>query len=200
MIALYHSLPYPISKTATSIHPFLQPASYISYVFISGKCSKELYSALNTVNVPRGIWNRPADGRECHWESLPWLVKSSVPCLRHSLQNRLVTGKQNCQASRQEVFVEESQLIGEYQTKVWNPQGQIRAVFLKYLWSLWSFYMVILYAHLWKCTHTHTHTTFTKHTYRFHLLLFFWKHHTPCPYLWRFWINKCEVIHITLHF
>ena len=118
--------------------------------------------------------------RVCHWESLPWLVKSSVPCLRHSLQNRLVTGKQNCQASRQEVFVEESQLIGEYQTKVWNPQGQIRAVFLKYLWSLWSFYMVILYAHLWKCTHTHahTHTIFTKHTYHFHLLLFFLKNTT----------------------
>lgn len=62
MIALHHSLPYPISKTSISIH--LQPASSISYVFISGKCSKELYPLLNTVNVSHVTLNGSPDGRK----------------------------------------------------------------------------------------------------------------------------------------
>ena len=124
---------------------------------------------------------------------------SSAPCLHHCLQRCLVTGSQ---ASRQEVCVEEFQLIGEYQTKVWNSQGQIRAVFLKYLWSLSSFTW-------WSCmhtcenAHTHTQTKLSLNILIFSIYLYFFffgKHHTPCPYLWRFWVNKCEVIHRTPHF
>ena len=95
MIALHHSLPYPISKTSISIH--LQPASSISYVFISGKCSKELYSLLNTVNVPHVTLNRSPDGRK-HvpetlfggWWGLLWALSAPLftasPGNRHSRQ------------------------------------------------------------------------------------------------------------------
>ena len=102
---------------------------------------------------------------------------SSAPCLHHCLQRCLVTGSQ---ASRQEVCVEESQLIGEYQTKVWNSQGQIRAVFLKYLWSLSSFTW-------WSCmhtcenAHTHTQTKLSLNILIFSIYFYFFLENTTLP-------------------